>query len=203
MEPSPAPPTPSTIVLPLAPDRYRFQITISGDTLEKLRLAKDMLSHAVPSRDDAAVLDRALTARLVDLARTKFADTRRPRRSGGCKDDTDIPAAVKRLVYVRDRGRCTYVGAHGHRCEERRFVQFHHIDPKALGGKATPDRITLRCRPHNDYEGRLWFGNRRRNGGASTVNEDPTTYGLRDVGGALVAQQVGPVWAGGAARPTG
>ena len=49
-------------VTPLSPDRYKLQLTIGGDTLEKLRLAKDMLSHAIPSGDDAAVLDRALTA---------------------------------------------------------------------------------------------------------------------------------------------
>jgi hypothetical protein len=51
-------------VTPLSPDRYKLQLTIGGDTLEKLRLAKDMLSHAIPSGDDAAVLDRALTALL-------------------------------------------------------------------------------------------------------------------------------------------
>jgi len=38
--PSPAPATPVT---PLAPDRYKLQLTIGGETLEKLRLVKDML----------------------------------------------------------------------------------------------------------------------------------------------------------------
>ena len=66
---------PRAAVTPLSPDRYKLQLTIGGDILEKLRLAKDMLSHAIPSGDDAAVLDRALTALLVDLARKKFADT--------------------------------------------------------------------------------------------------------------------------------
>jgi hypothetical protein len=46
-------------VAPLSPDRYKLQLTIAGDTLEKLRLAKDMLGHAIPSSDDAAILDRA------------------------------------------------------------------------------------------------------------------------------------------------
>ena len=169
-------------VTPLSPDRYKIQLTIGGDTLEKLRLAKDMLSHAVPSGDDAAVLDRALSALLVELAKKKFAQTRR-RRSRGCKDDSDISAAVKCVVYVRDRGRCTFVGAHGHRCEERRYVQFHHIDARARGGKATPDKITLRCRAHNDYEGRLLFGKRRRNDGAAVVKEDRPAYGSLPRGG--------------------
>jgi hypothetical protein len=154
---------PRAAVTPLSPDRYKLQLTIGGATLEKLRLAKDMLSHAIPSGDDAAVLDRALTALLVDLAKKKFADTRKPRRSRA-KDPRarDASAAVKRAVWVRDLGRCAFVGPSGHRCNERRFVEFHHVDPHALGGEASVDKIELRCRRHNDYEGRLYFGKRRR-----------------------------------------
>jgi hypothetical protein len=141
-------------VTPLSPDRYKLQLTIGGDTLEKLRLAKDMLSHAIPSGDDAAVLDRALTALLVHLARKKFADTPKPRPSRGTNPRARaIPAAVKRAVWVRDLGRCAFIGTSGHRCNERRFVEFHHVDPHALGGEATVDNIALRCRRHNDYEG--------------------------------------------------
>jgi hypothetical protein len=47
--------------------------------LEMLGLAQDMLSYALPSGDEAAVLDRALTTLLVDGANRKFADTTRPR----------------------------------------------------------------------------------------------------------------------------
>lgn len=168
-------------VTSLSPDRYKIQLTIGGDTLEKLRCARDMLSHAIPSGDDAAVLDRALEVLLVELAKKKFAVGRKPRPSAGCKDEGDIPSAVKRVVYVRCRGRCTFVGADGHRCEERRFIQFHHLDARALGGKATADRITLRCRAHNDYEGRLLFGRRRRNGGAGAVGEDRYAYGTSNL----------------------
>jgi hypothetical protein len=73
-----------------------------------------------------------------------------------------LTAAVKRAVWIRDCGRCRYIGPNGHRCEERRFVEFHHLDPRALGGEASIDLIELRCRRHNDYEGRLYFGRRRR-----------------------------------------
>jgi hypothetical protein len=146
-------------VEPLSPDRYKLQLTIAGDTLEKLRLAKDMLGHAIPSSDDAAILDRALTALLAELAKKKFADTRNPRPSRGTKAGARAPSAqVKRAVWLRDLGRCAFVGPSGHRCGERRFVEFHHLDPYALGGEATVDQIQLRCRRHNDYEGRLYLG---------------------------------------------
>jgi hypothetical protein len=154
---------PRASVAPLSPDRYKLQVTIGGDTLEKLRCAQDMLGHVIPSGEEAAVLDRALTVLLLELAKTKFASTPNPRPSRAAKAG-ETSAAVKRAVWVRDCGRCRYVGAGGHRCEERRFLEFHHLDPKALGGEATVDTIELRCRRHNDYEGQLWFGKRRRSG---------------------------------------
>jgi hypothetical protein len=183
---TPPPPVRPPAVTPLSPDRYKLQLTISADMLDKLKLAKDMLSHAVPSGDDAAILDRALTALLEQLARKKFASTRRPRQSQGPSNPSDISAKVKRIVWVRDCGRCTFVGASGHRCHERRFVQFHHIVPRALGGRATPDQITLRCASHNQHEGRLEFGDRRRDG-AGTVHEPAPSYGF-----GVVTQRVGP-----------
>ena len=165
--PDPATPIPSlpvaAVLEPLSPERYKLQLTISGATLEKLRLAKDMLGHSLHLGDDAAILDRALTALLADLAKKKFADTSEPRHSRGSKPGARTPsAAVKRAVWLRDLGRCAFVGTSGHRCGERRFVEFHHRDPYALGGEATVDGIQLRCRRHNDYEGRLYFGKRRR-----------------------------------------
>jgi hypothetical protein len=97
---------------PLSPDRYRYQLTIGGATLEKLRLAKDMLRHALPSGDDEALLDRALTLLLDDLARKRFGSERsaRPSREAA-RDSRKVPAAVKRAVWVRDLGRCAFVAA--------------------------------------------------------------------------------------------
>jgi hypothetical protein len=164
LAPLPAPPKrPAAEVIPLSPDRYKMQVTIGGDTLEKLRLAKDLLRHAVPSGDEAAILDRALTALLTDLAQTKFAAAERPRPSAGTATASrHIPADVKRTVWLRDLGRCAFVGTNGRRCGERGFLEFHHIHPYALGGEATPRNIQLRCRAHNAYESRLCYGREGR-----------------------------------------
>jgi len=166
----------SAEVTPLAPDRYRVQVTIGGDTLEKLRLAKDLLRHAVPSGDEAAILDRALTALLADLAQKKFAAAERPRPSGGAVPGSrHVPAEVKRTVWLRDLGRCAFVGATGHRCLERGFLEFHHVAPYALGGEATAANIQLRCRSHNAYEARLYFGRGNGDGGAASRTRSETS----------------------------
>jgi len=103
-------------VSPLAPERYKLQFTIGEKTLEKLELAKDMPRHAVPSGDLAEVFDRALTVLLEDLAKKKFSATEHPHASRGpAPSSRHIPAEVKRAVWLRDLGCCTFVGANSHR----------------------------------------------------------------------------------------
>jgi hypothetical protein len=165
----PAPSTRSVPVVPLAEDRYKLQMTITGDTLRKLRLAKDMLRHALPTGDDAAILDRALTALLTELAREKFGATGRPRPARPTSSTSrHVPAAVRRTVWVRDLGSCAFKGPDGRRCSERAFVEFHHLRPFATGGEATVSNIELRCGRHNRYEAKVFFATRE-----SFWNEPP------------------------------
>jgi DNA-directed RNA polymerase subunit RPC12/RpoP len=167
-------------VTPLSPDRYRLQLTIGGATLEKLRLAQDMLRHAIPSGDEAAVLDRALTVLLADLARARFAATNRPGPGQApTPGSRHIPADVKRVVWLRDLGRCAFVGTGGHRCNERAFVEFHHLRPYAVGGEATPDNIQLRCRRHNGYESRTFFSGRCASRPWRTATDQVNDFGSR------------------------
>ncbi len=172
------PASPSASTTPLAPDRYKLQVTIGASTVEKIRLAKDMLGHAVPSGDDAAILDRALTALLVDLAKAKFAATDRPRPSPGTGPDSrHVPADVRRAVWVRDLGRCAFVGL-GRRCDERRFLEFHHVKPYAVGGAPTVANIQLRCKRHNNYEASVYFARDDR-GWSGGVGARPETSAPR------------------------
>jgi hypothetical protein len=146
------------VVVPLAPERYKIQFTASRETYEKLRRAQELLRHAVPDGDPGAVFDRALTALLTDLMKTKMAATPRPRGSGPVQPGSrHIPAAVRREVWRRDGARCAFVGQQG-RCAERGFLELHHIVPFAKGGAATVANIALRCRAHNAYEAEQHFG---------------------------------------------
>jgi hypothetical protein len=171
----PQPPRPA-LTAPLAPDRYRLQLTIGAETLAKLRLAQELLSHAVAAGDDATILDRALTALLTELARKRFAATEKAGPGRPTADGSrHIPAEVKRAVWLRDLGRCAFVGTGGRRCEERRFLEFHHIKPYAVGGEGTVGNTALRCRAHNAHEARVFFGDRDH--GAGTLREAQTPYG--------------------------
>lgn len=141
------------------PERFLLQLNIGTSTRDKLRYAQALLSHAVPSGDVASVLDRALDALITHLEKRKAgAGTRRPRRRCSTTGTRCVPAHVRRGVWERDQGQCTFVGATGHRCQSRRFLEFDHMDPVARGGEATLERMRLRCRAHNQYEAERTFG---------------------------------------------
>jgi hypothetical protein len=173
---APSPPAPAAYrppVTPLAAGRYQITFTASGAMRDRLECARDMLRHAVPDGNPAEIFDRALTALLRELARKKFAATDRPRPSRGCGAGArHIPASVKREVWVRDCGRCTFVAPDGRRCEERGFVQFHHDIRRASGGPATVENLSLKCGPHNRYLEDVYQGT-----ASARVQEGPAEYG--------------------------
>lgn len=163
--PSPRPP----VMAPLAPDRYKIQFTASQGTYDKLQRARALLRHVMPNGDPAAVFDRALDALLAQLERQKMAATHRPRsQPTRASHSRHIPAAVRRAVWQRDGARCAFIGTAG-RCDERGFLELHHVVPFADGGEATAENIQLRCRAHNAYEAELHLG-------SFLVREDTVAY---------------------------
>jgi hypothetical protein len=158
LTPTPAEARPA-VVSPLSQDRYKLQLTISGDTLEKLDRAKDMLRHALPSGDVAQIVDRALTLLLADLDKKRFAATDRPRPTrdvaAHAPHARKASAPVRRVVSARDTRQCTFVSKDGRRCQEGALLEFHHVDPYVRGGQGTVPNIVLLCQQHNLYEWHL------------------------------------------------
>ena len=191
--PAPAPVIARSAVQPLAPERYKLQLTIARDTHATLRQLQDLMRHIIPDGDPARIIDRALTLLLDDVLRQKCAMTKSARAvSIECSDSRAIPAAVRRAVWARDDGRCAFVGTHA-RCTETAFLEYHHRQPFAAGGKATVENIELRCRAHNAYEAQLFFtGDVARDSDVDSFWNEFAPLGRRgptalfDVGGGLV-----------------
>src|SRR5688572_13666515 len=76
-----------------------------------------------------------------------------PRRRG-----RQVPAALRRAIFERDEGRCTFRSDSGERCRERAHLEFHHLVPFARGGEHRLDNLTLRCRAHNALAAEQDFG---------------------------------------------
>ncbi len=145
---------------PLSADRFALQLTVNRCTYDKLRYAQELLSHQLPSGDLVEVFDRALDALIAQLEKRKFAATSRPRRGNRrtTRSARLVPAQVKREVWVRDGGQCTFVSDAGHRCCARELLEFDHIEEVARGGKAAVAGVRLRCRGHNQFTAEQTFG---------------------------------------------
>jgi hypothetical protein len=137
-----------------------MSFTVDQEFHDELAYATALLGEQVGTGDSPAVLKRALKALIRELEKTKFAATSRPRdgRKIGDPGHRYIPPAVKREVWARDGGQCTFVSESGQRCHARKDLEFDHMDAVALGGCAVAGRMRLLCRTHNQYEAERTFG---------------------------------------------
>jgi 5-methylcytosine-specific restriction endonuclease McrA len=147
----------------VAPERFRIEFTASAELREKLERCLDLSSHANPQRDLAFVIERAVEMLLSKLERERLGKAKRPRETPSDQAPSDetpgtrsasrhIPSATRRFVFERDGSRCTYVSPDGHGCDATAFLELDHVVPHALGGRAEPENLRVRCRAHN----RLW-----------------------------------------------
>ena len=152
---SPQPPRPEgrAVVETLAPDRHKIQFTASTALRNKLDRLKALMRSSVPDGDLATIIDQAVTEKLQRLESKRFARTKAPRKSlaetSTKPSSRHIPAAVRRAVHERDKGRCTYEDRVGRRCRKKDDLEFHHRDPFGRGGDHSPSNLCLTCRAHN------------------------------------------------------
>lgn len=123
--------------------RYHLEAMISSRCKELLEQARDLGAPA----ESGALLEAALEGYVERLLKKKLRSTSVPGRK--------VSTRVKRAVYERDEGRCTFMSRDGRRCSETRRLQFDHAHPVALGGSADdPDDLRLLCFAHNQYMAR-------------------------------------------------
>ena len=168
--PAPEPPRKRDTVEPLTAELSRFHLTVSRRFLEKLDKAKDALSHSHPGASAEAILEAGLDLLLARDAKRKGL-VAKPRsappphpgpllcsRGGEGSRSDRIPASVKRAVWIRDQGRCSWPLESGGVCGSTHRLQFDHIEPRARGGPSTVENIRIACDRHDQYAARLLFG---------------------------------------------
>jgi hypothetical protein len=147
-------------VTPVSAESFAVQFTRSREADERFRYAQDLLGHRVISTDIAEVYDRAIKLLVERLERIRFGACASPRKNGrGTRPGSrHVANEVKRAVWKRDQGQCTYRSGSGRRCEARRDLQFDHEREFARGGEATVDNIRLRCPGHNQHAAEQTYG---------------------------------------------
>ncbi|MCB9570846.1 MAG: HNH endonuclease [Kofleriaceae bacterium] len=84
-----------------------------------------------------------------------------------------VPPRIRRAVIARDHGRCRVPG-----CRSSRFVEVHHLQPRAQGGRHTMTNLISLCGGHHDavHVGRLRIA-RAASGDPMFTHADGRPYG--------------------------
>ena len=82
----------------------------------------------------------------------------RPTEEAEPSSSRHIPDAIKREVFERDGGRCTFTDEGGRRCGETGALEFDHLDGFARTRLHRADGIRLLCRAHNQHGAEQMYG---------------------------------------------
>ena len=151
-------------VMPLSLERVRVGFDAAVALMQLINRAKLILRHKYPEGRLEDVLREALEI-LIDR---KDPESRlglqvgeiggeiapppspEPRFLAAWRGGRYIPARVKRAVWQRDDGRCTWRSDDGIWCGSRDALEFDHFRPFAKGGRSDDARnVRLLCRMHN------------------------------------------------------
>ena len=149
-------------IAPLSEETFKFQFTASRACHEKFRQAQDLLRHRVPKGDVATIFEKALDLLIEQVKKERFGKGRKPRQvpteDAEASSSRHIPDAIKREVYERDGGRCTFTDENGRRCADKGALEFDHLDGFARTHLHRADRIRLLCRAHNQHAAEQMYG---------------------------------------------
>ncbi len=147
-----------------------IKILVDDVFLKEMESLKALLSHQIPSASIKDLLSFALKNAVKTLTPKEPKEKAVPKKAATKKDPEKLappaqneavrrhlPAQVKRVVWHRDRGQCTY-SHDGKRCTSKHSLENDHIKPFALGGESTMENLRLRCKSHNQLAALQVFG---------------------------------------------
>jgi hypothetical protein len=120
------------------------ELHVAGSPIAELEAANTLVAGAGA---------QATVEREPKSAQKSETESQYPRRRG-----RHVPASIRRAVFERDEGRCTYADGTGRRCAETHGLELHHVTAFAHGGEHTEANLTLRCRSHNALAAEEDFG---------------------------------------------
>ena len=154
---------------PVARDLSELKVPVDPTTERNLEALKEILSQKLGK---PATLSQVV-AWAVEVTRTKFDPIKRAERSrkiSSRKSETPpksvpvpesaqysaqnsgrqpIPASIQHSVVLRDGMRCVHISADGRRCEQRRWLEMHHVVEVRIGGPNTVDNLRTLCSAHH------------------------------------------------------
>lgn len=153
-------------ISPLAEKLDLLHCPIDSETAELIRRAQALISqrkgghqdlsqtiHQVfqdfVERHDPVKKAERVKARIVLKVPEQSAETQVSARAEN-RTGTPLNAAQIHQVNLRDERRCRQLIENGKRCNEDRWIDYHHIVPRKNGGSNHPDNLITLCRFHHD-----------------------------------------------------
>ena len=151
--------------------KVEIKLVIDESCHKKLEELKSFLSHKSPVLSHAELLSILLEEALEkhNPRRKKVRKTMKKEkvtsaqkweyRNKSKQINRAIPTHLKKHIWERDEGRCTYVHPQTKRkCSSKHLLQIDHIRPFSLGGKSEVSNLRLLCAGHNQLRSEKTFG---------------------------------------------
>jgi len=109
------------------------------------------LNEALTKHDPVIKAERAkakvksVTVKVASISKSDSAN-----QSVTDKKRKHIPQHILNQVVLRDKGQCSFQ-KHGRRCNHRRHLDIHHIEPVKDGGQNTVENLATLCEMHHIY----------------------------------------------------
>ena len=142
------------------------QVTFTADQtlIDEIRELQGLLAHTHPGMSIEDVIRHAVNDSLKRLKPKAPKSPPAPESAPELKKETRrdsayVPAEIKRAVWHRDRGECSYIHTKsGRKCASRYALEYDHFQPRRLGGPTTVQNLRLRCRTHNQLAAIQTYG---------------------------------------------
>ena len=139
--------------------------------LKELEELRGLLAHKLPDASMKDILVFAIERTLKELRPKapkvlKVKENKKPFPAPEAKalgpGSRYISAEVRRSVWARERGRCTFMNpTTGRKCGSKHGLELDHIHPFALGGQTTVENLRLTCRAHNQLAAVHTYGRKK------------------------------------------
>jgi hypothetical protein len=145
------------------PQLYQMQFTTTQEHAELIEKAKALLSNTSTKLSLGELHLQAMRLLVDALEKKRFGAKRPATKPDGSTNHPrqrgrHVPAPLRRQIYERDQGQCTFVDDRGQRCSETHFIHVHHLTPFAHGGPHQLENLTLGCAAHNALAAEQDFG---------------------------------------------
>ncbi|MBI2645803.1 MAG: hypothetical protein HYW85_02040 [Deltaproteobacteria bacterium] len=114
--------------------KVKIEFVADEKVARLIERAKELLRHKYPHGKLEDLVREAFELLLEKKDPTRKINRNEVVRKISQSATRHVPERVKREIWQRDHGQCTFVSQEGKSCESKEFLQLDHIRPWALGG---------------------------------------------------------------------